>query len=32
MIYIIFNTYQSFTYLHIVLSNYPQKGLPSIWS
>jgi len=25
MIDIIFNTYQSFTYLHIVLSNYPQK-------
>jgi len=25
MIDIIFNTYQSFTYLHIVISNYPQK-------
>jgi len=22
---IIFNTYQSFTYLHIIISNYPQK-------
>jgi len=25
MIDIVFNTYQSFTYLHIVISNYPQK-------
>ena len=25
MIDIIFNTYQSFTYLHIVMSNYPQE-------
>jgi len=25
MINIIFNTYQSFTYLHIIISNYPQK-------
>jgi len=26
MINIIFNTYQLFTYLHIVISNYPQKS------
>jgi len=25
MIDIIFNTYQLFTYLHIIISNYPQK-------
>jgi hypothetical protein len=25
MINIMFNTWQSFTYLHIIISNYPQK-------